>query len=1373
MRKGITSLIDSIVEKNPYDYSLWENIFTVKSESEVFERALEFFPTSPIVWRRYIEYLQSQKSTDERVLLGIYQRCVQQCSCVMIWKLFVQFVEERIHSLKERYQIYQLALDTIGSDPRSGFVWQRMYKLRLLVYNTLISKNVPSLSGNTLLLNPFETSTIPIISEQVEECFALGDKIATIVTLRHFFIEWLMTPVGNLETAFIAYSLFENSISTSSGTMIDVPNVVAIGGGGGGISVAASTSESATKLVTKNLLQSGEKLVNASKIAYKNLIVLVDSLPEDIPARPLDKSEKRELMSKLVPWKRYILFERSNPLGLDRSQYFNRVSYSYRNCLLYFSYHPEVWYEYFIFIWNHHPVQLAGIDMATELLSSAIQRFLPKDEVLKLVLAEVYELRRKMDKVLHLYHSMVYIENSGEVVPNLDDSGGGGGGDVVMTVPPTIPVPVNKNNNDDDGDTSNTEGGVGATGSAVSVGNALVAGTGGVSTGNNNNAMGGLVKGEQKEQANSYKSGEKSSQEGVSAARRRGAGGDTFSASRMSMGIEECFGGATDGGGWRWPTSAMNKNFSQIITGGLATKQYNPGVSAVVIIEYLNFVLRSTNDKVVWRELFLDYIKRSPKVDDIKWVCYSQALNEWRLYNNLEGAYRIFYFGMYYRHLFLDVPFMSCFVSFLLDTGRLQQARSTLQSSIYEIYKETGKAPKQLWMQWFHLERMSGSSIYSLNYLNRIYQLQMEGRNMEIEMLLSKRQQQAWHAVLGAPEFAELNKEFIGADSVDPKTKVYGHSYIINPFDEESMISGGGGGADGQAGTSLNAQNQKPLHSANQSALDSNGPLHMTSGANRFILTCPGKFRVAFECFRFGSIYPNSSWTEFNMPDGSEYQGRGCCRCSSSSSSFHVDECNSCSKTPPEVGQGKTTAGAVPSSLGGCECSTAAAVALGGGPTSAQTGEEEGRRQQKLKLKQQQLGGGDYYYDDDDDANDDFESFLFERPLDFRLIRDRSTARSSKKRADGSGFGDRLGLMAATAAEEEEEACCDGSDLENIEGLDEDELEYYYYHLSNNTSDLAHVNEFKWSRVGRSVCSRPDTSSMVRFRFETYPIKNNSITGASTQLQSQILKSTLTDLNSGDVLRNIEDMQEFNPSLDSTNNKSFNTLLPKGIVDFAALLPPQSLPTKTLRSILGITQDVVDLLLTNLQTRPLPQKLDVYKYSPMTTSLANLSSNRNKNTENKPTNHREHDQDQINNDFTSSNSSRKPAGIGISNRSPTGFPPDNFPHIPSNHHLAYSPHNFHHPKFDLNTLQEMVQTPPSSMPWNNSDITTNTNILGGGGGPASIPMLAAGTTNTSSADMLASNNPATNAFFTPCNVPNPNRFSNKPKDPNSKVQIQL
>ncbi|KAH8740322.1 hypothetical protein FG386_002834 [Cryptosporidium ryanae] len=1193
MRKGIALLINSIVEKNPYDYSLWENIFTVKSESEVFERALEFFPTSPIVWKRYIEYLQNQKSIDERNLLNIFQRSINQCPCIMIWRLFIPFIDNNVKSLKEKCEIYQLALDTVGSDPRSGFIWKAMYKLRLIVYNTLISRNDNINNGSILLLNPFETSTIPTISESFEECLELGNKIATIVTLRQFFINWLTTPVDNLETAFIAYSLFENSISNN-----DLPNVNLTVGG------MVTMAESASKIVTKNLLQSGEKLVNMSKLIYKTIVLLVDELNESIPARPLDKETGGEWVNNLVPWKRYILYEKKNPLNLDKNRYFNRVSYSYKNCLLYFSYNPEIWYEYFIFVWNYHPIQLTGIEMATELLNSAIQRFLPKDEVLKLILAEVYEVRKKLDKVMQIYISMVYIENSN------DDLNGG-------------------NSTDDKNDNEKNE-----KNNVEEVSNE--SGSGCIDANNGSED----VKMDNNEDRINDNCGF----------------ADNVNNSASSLNDQN-------------DTAEGNYNYHSFITSnGLLSKQYNPNVSAVVVIVYLNFVLRCTCDKTVWREIFLDYIKRSPNINDIKWICYSQALNEWRLYNNLDGAYKTFYIGMYHRHLFLDKQFMSCFISFLLDTGRIQQARSTLQSCIYEIYKETGKTPKELWLMWFHLERLSGSSISTLNYLSRIYQLQKEGKNIEMDMLYGDKQRQSWHSVLGAPEFSELNKEYIGYDTnCDIKNKVYGKSYAISHATD--VVS--------DSNNLSSDNNNSPNNLLDIQSFLENKEKVVLNNNNKLLLSYPNSFKTMFECFKFESIYPNTCWSEFsssvecNMEHGcsedysKEEENFDCCSKHYIHKSGHIIKKNS------DIGD------------------------------NSFNGSFSNENNNTNKQVSKSLYDG---------KNDDFEGFLLQKPLEFRLIKGSITNKKDNNGHSYTGFD---------------------SDMDIIDGMNDDEIEYLLY--NNNNIDITHINEFTWYRTGRNLCSKPDVSKMIRFRSETYPVKNNTITGIDTDSQAlnylqcsdgiidySNSNNNVNDRKSGFIVDDVEDILNVRSNANCLfEAKPYNVQLPKGIIDFALLLPPSNIPNVALRSYLGITHEVIDYFITNIQTTVLPQKIDLYKYDPIITGDFKYYSSISANS----TNSNGNMNDVINENAdknTNANKNNDSSNNGNSNTSA------------GNGNNANSAHNI-----NINVIEDIINK--SSNPLHNNSSSNNGN----------------------------------SSFFSPCNVPVSNRFSNRPNNNDSKVKIQL
>ncbi|KAF7457616.1 mRNA 3' end processing protein RNA14, HAT repeats [Cryptosporidium felis] len=232
MKKGITSLIDSIVEKNPYDYSLWENIFTSRGLEEVHRVSAE---------------------SKKHGLEGLAGDLPEVRESVPLYNDL-----EAFHTLCGREdREFEGALSDLpaGSGNRGLGPPERLY----------LAEDVQA-EASGVQHSGFEERG----QARTEECFSLGERMATVATLRQFFIHWLTTPVGNLETAFIAYSLFENSISSGP----EVPNISISAMG------LASAAESANKIVTKNLLQAGEKLVNASKVVHKSMMLLVDALTD-------------------------------------------------------------------------------------------------------------------------------------------------------------------------------------------------------------------------------------------------------------------------------------------------------------------------------------------------------------------------------------------------------------------------------------------------------------------------------------------------------------------------------------------------------------------------------------------------------------------------------------------------------------------------------------------------------------------------------------------------------------------------------------------------------------------------------------------------------------------------------------------------------------------------------------------------------------------------------------------------------------------------------------------------------------------------------------------------------------------------------------
>ncbi|KAF7457617.1 mRNA 3 end processing protein [Cryptosporidium felis] len=242
-------------------------------------------------------------------------------------------------------------------------------------------------------------------------------------------------------------------------------------------------------------------------------------------------------------------------------------------------------------------------------------------------------------------------------------------------------------------------------------------------------------------------------------------------------------------------------------------------------------------------------------------------------------------------------------------------------------------------------------------------------------MLLGARQQ-SWHAVLGAPEFAELNKELIGAEKTDPRRKVYGHSFALSPRDEEGPAPGSGvpnptpaAAAGGTSGSGLGAGG---LCEGDPDGGDSPGSRgdsrrHLgRAGGGQLILTCPSRFRTAFECFRFGPVHPNSSWVDFYLLDD-----------------------------PSE----REFAGGLASESGG-----PGSEALGPGSSASEPlKKSSGRRQAAAREegeaaeRQGPAGVGK------SGEESDFEAFLLERPFDFKLSSQRRRSGRRRLRAGGGG----------------------------------------------------------------------------------------------------------------------------------------------------------------------------------------------------------------------------------------------------------------------------------------------------------------------------------------------------------------------------------
>lgn len=84
--------------------------------------------------------------------------------------------------------------------------------------------------------------------------------------------------------------------------------------------------------------------MNARRVA-KEWEVTIRGLNRSWPAAP--PSFTNEEHKQLEIWRRYIQWEKSNPLRIENNHIITkRVSYAYKQCLLSFGHHPNIWHEY-------------------------------------------------------------------------------------------------------------------------------------------------------------------------------------------------------------------------------------------------------------------------------------------------------------------------------------------------------------------------------------------------------------------------------------------------------------------------------------------------------------------------------------------------------------------------------------------------------------------------------------------------------------------------------------------------------------------------------------------------------------------------------------------------------------------------------------------------------------------------------------------------------------------------------------------------------------------------------------------------------------------------------------------------------------------
>ncbi|PHJ21183.1 suppressor of forked protein [Cystoisospora suis] len=382
--------IETKIQANPFSSELWNELLEINESSEVYERVLEYFPTSAAYWKRYAEFLYRTRSIQKAH--AVYKRCTQACPHLDLWLSYLRFLYV-VGSLHDFLLTLRRAVDRVGFDYRSAPVWMELLAIYVRVHNTLLllkghtqgllsAPSIPGMTGGFSSTNGL--SSTPLLATEIEQrsfCRPLSatsgpiaEKLTDVNVLRSAFQQCLSTAIEGLDGVWAAYCAFERSLISGNSQLI-----------------AKLTGEA-------------QFHYNASKEAYVEIQRMGKNIDPFMLAVPIAQTTKTD-QAQIEAWQALLRFEKSNPLRLQATPLLRRLTHLYQWCLLSCAFVSDIWLDLFQLLLAHN-----HLHKAVDVLRKAIERFLPEDELLQLVLADVLEERRMVKAAGAVYRSALALQ---------------------------------------------------------------------------------------------------------------------------------------------------------------------------------------------------------------------------------------------------------------------------------------------------------------------------------------------------------------------------------------------------------------------------------------------------------------------------------------------------------------------------------------------------------------------------------------------------------------------------------------------------------------------------------------------------------------------------------------------------------------------------------------------------------------------------------------------------------------------------------------------------------------------------------------------------------------------------------------------------
>ncbi|XP_063970903.1 cleavage stimulation factor subunit 3-like [Lytechinus pictus] len=207
-----------------------------------------------------------------------------------------------------------------------------------------------------------------------------------ITAVRRVFQRGIVNPMSNIEALWKDYNNYENGINV---------------------------------MIAKKMIEDRSRdYMNARRVA-KEYEAITKGLNRNNPSVPPTGTAEEARQIEL--WKKYVNWEKQNPLRTeDQMLITKRVMFAFEQCLLCLGHHPDVWYEFALYLESASRIFTEKGDMnsgkvysdeAAAVYERAISTFMKKNYLIYFAYADFEEGRMKYEKVHNIYSRMLAQED--------------------------------------------------------------------------------------------------------------------------------------------------------------------------------------------------------------------------------------------------------------------------------------------------------------------------------------------------------------------------------------------------------------------------------------------------------------------------------------------------------------------------------------------------------------------------------------------------------------------------------------------------------------------------------------------------------------------------------------------------------------------------------------------------------------------------------------------------------------------------------------------------------------------------------------------------------------------------------------------------